>query len=542
MFRWMLWKFVLPAVILGILVSNAHAQSTCAADLDGDGVVNARDLGAVLAGWGPCASCGADINGDAFVDAVDLATVLARWGGTCAPAVTSLTPIGGQLAGGTIVTISGDRLLDPLDVRFSGATAVVVSSSRYAVSVAAPAGVSGVATVQITTRGGTTVAGTYVYSDPPTITSVAPNAGPASGGTSVVITGTNFFGSPGVLFGAAPAPVVVVNSPTQLTAITPPGTSGSAVSISVVTASGSGVAQSAFAYLAVNVPAWATLLEALPNPSVVVSASLRSAIVDTGWAWRVRDNGTGIELLLIPPGNFVMGCSPSSAHSSCTNPGSLPAHTVSITNPFYIGRYEVTQGQWLARMGSNPSWHGPANGYYDLNLPVDMVLWNMIAGSGGFLAGTGLRLPTEAEWEYAYRAGTTTAYHGFPGYLGGTSNSSLVGNIAWYWGNAGGHQTHPVGGKFANGFGLHDMSGNVKEWVNDFYSPNYYAISPQVNPQGPLCCSYLTRVVRGGSYLHAPASYGDWLSGSFRDSANPNNLPGNSLQQPDLGFRVARNP
>ena len=109
MFRWMLWKLVLPAAILGILASNAYAQSSCAADLDGNGVVDARDLGAVLGGWGPCVSCGADTNGDAFVDAVDLAAVLSRWGGTCAPTVTSLTPIGGQLAGGAIVTISGDR-------------------------------------------------------------------------------------------------------------------------------------------------------------------------------------------------------------------------------------------------------------------------------------------------------------------------------------------------------------------------------------------------------------------------------------------------
>jgi len=541
MVMWMLRKFILPAVMVGILTSNAHAQSNCAADLDGDGVVNARDITALLAGWGPCVSCGADTNGDAFVDAVDLAAVLSRWGGTCAPAVTSLTPIGGQLAGGTIVTIQGDRLLNPLNVRFSGATAVVVSSSRHAVSVVAPAGVSGVATVQITTQGGTTVAGTYVYSGPPTVTSVAPNAGPATGGTAVVITGTNFFGSPNVLFGTVAAPTVVLNSPTQLTATTPPGTSGSSVSVSVVTAAGSGVAQSAFGYLAINVPAWATLLEALPDPSVVVNASLRNAIVATGWAWRVRDNGTGIELLLIPPGSFAMGCSPSSAYS-CSNPDNLPVHTVSITNPFYIGRYEVTQEQWIARMGTNPSWHTPAHGYYDANLPVEMVLWNMIAGSGGFLAGTGLRLPTEAEWEYAYRAGTTTAYHGFPGYLGGTSNSSLVGNIAWYQGNAGGLSTHSVGGKFANGFGLHDMAGNVSEWVNDFYSPYYYASSPQVDPQGPGCCSNITRVIRGGSYEDVPSIYGDRLTASSRDSGTPNNPPGNNLQQPSEGFRVARNP
>ena len=115
------------------------------------------------------------------------------------------------------------------------------------------------------------------------------------------------------------------------------------------------------------------------------------------------------------------------------------------------------------------------------NRPVEAVSWNTIQG---FLSATGMRLPTEAEWEYAYRAGTTTAFHGWAGQPAGTNDDSLVGNIAWYSSNSGG-QTRPVGGKAANGFGLHDMAGNVWEWVSDWYGSSYYASSPLEDPQGP---------------------------------------------------------
>ncbi|NBX37729.1 MAG: hypothetical protein EBR10_11015 [Planctomycetes bacterium] len=140
-----------------------------------------------------------------------------------------------------------------------------------------------------------------------------------------------------------------------------------------------------------------------------------------------------------------------------------------------------------------------------------------------------MRLPTEAEWEYACRGGTTTAFHGWPANPSGTNDDSQVGNIAWYNANSA-SQTRPVGGKAANGFGLHDMSGNVYEWVNDRYGSSYYASSPAQNPQGPSSGS--SRVLRGGSW-NANAS-------DVRSSNRGNNTPDNSNDR--IGFRVLRAP
>jgi len=276
------------------------------------------------------------------------------------------------------------------------------------------------------------------------------------------------------------------------------------------------------------VPSWATLIEAQPDPAVVWDTDLRAAISATGFAWRVKDTATQMEMLLIPPGSFQMGCSASN-QSPCLNSES-PVHTVTLTNAFYLGRYEVTQAQWQARMGSNPSYFQSASAQVPAaqvpNRPVEQVSWNMIAGAGGFMAQTGMRLPTEAEWEYAYRAGTTTAFHGFTGYPNGTNDDSLVGNIAWN----GLDQTRPRGGKAGNGFGLHDMSGNVWEWVNDWYSNSYYASSPTQNPPGPA--SGTSRVVRGGSWAYSA----NVLRGSLRSG----NSPDGSVYI--VGFRAAKSP
>ncbi len=276
---------------------------------------------------------------------------------------------------------------------------------------------------------------------------------------------------------------------------------------------------------------WATVLEQNPDPAVVTDAALRNAIIATGYPWRVRDNGTGIEMVLIPPGTFNMGCSASNAYGC----GAIesPVHSVTLTSAFYMGRYEVTQAEWQARVGTNPSYFTSASAQVPAaqvpNRPVEQVTWNMIAGAGGFLSGSGLRLPTEAEWEYAYRAGTTTAFHGFTGSLGGTNDDTLVGNIAWVDSNAL-SQTRPVGGKLANGYGLHDMSGNVVEWVNDWWSSSYYASSPSTNPTGPASGIY--RVQRGGSWNYDT----ELVRSSFRDGRTPDEAYIYS------GFRVARNP
>jgi len=366
----------------------------------------------------------------------------------------------------------------------------------------------------------------------PSIASVTPAIGVTSGGTTVTIRGSGFDATTTVTIGGAAATVVANPNPTTLTVTTPAGQVGFR-DIVIQAAGGSATAVRAYEYLAIMVPSWATLVEAQPDPAIVTSASLRAAIVATGYAWRVRDNATQIEMVLIPPGTFNMGCSPSNQEGCVSD--EFPVHAVTLTNAFYMGRYEVTQAQWTARMGSNPSFFQSASAQVPAaqvpNRPVEQVSWDTIQG---FLSATGMRLPTEAEWEYAYRASTTTAFHGWPAQIAGTNDDAQVGNIAWFYtGNCSGGamcQTRPVGGKAPNGFGLHDMSGNVWEWVNDWYSGSYYASSPSTNPPGPATGS--DRVLRGGSWGN--------YSFSLRSSSRFKLTPGGPSA--DVGFRVARNP
>jgi formylglycine-generating enzyme required for sulfatase activity len=269
----------------------------------------------------------------------------------------------------------------------------------------------------------------------------------------------------------------------------------------------------------VTIPTWATLVEAQPDPAVVTDASLREAIEATGLAWRVRDTATQVEMLLVPPGTFQMGCIMGSNQYSCWEL-EQPVHQVTLTNAFYLGRYEVTQAQWVARMGSNPSYFQGAS--YSANRPVEQVSWNTIEG---YLTTTGFRLPTEAEWEFACRAGTQTPFYN------GSTDDNTVGLLAWYGaccgGNSGG-QTHSAGGKLANALGFHDMLGNVWEWVNDWFGESTSAA--QTNPTGPEIGT--RRVIRGGSCLNDTL----FQRSSTRSSGTPS--------YPDrlIGFRVARTP
>lgn len=165
-------------------------------------------------------------------------------------------------------------------------------------------------------------------------------------------------------------------------------------------------------------------------------------------------------------------------------------------------------------MGSNPS-HFSSCGD---NCPVEQVSWNDIQQFISRLnsqSGTNYRLPTEAEWEYACRAGGTEEYCG----------SNDINGVAWYKDNSW-SQTHPVGQKQANAWGIYDMSGNVWEWVNDWYDKSYYSGSPQSNPQGPSSGSY--RVNRGGGWVDDSAG----VRASGRDTDSPEN------RYDDLGFRL----
>ena len=209
---------------------------------------------------------------------------------------------------------------------------------------------------------------------------------------------------------------------------------------------------------------WYTVLEQNVNAAVVTNVTMRNAITATNLPWRVRDNGTNIEMLLVPGGTFMMGCSPSTQYA-CASEES-PTHQVTLTNAFYMGKTEVTQAQWTAKMGSNPSHFKTFQ--ESPSFPVEMVSWDMVAGANGFMDKTGLRLPTEAEWEYAYRAGTTTAFHRYTGQPNGFNDDTLVGNIAWH-NNGSNANPQAVAQKAPNGLGLHDMAGNVYEWCQDWY-------------------------------------------------------------------------
>jgi formylglycine-generating enzyme required for sulfatase activity len=429
----------------------------------------------VTVSYVPDSACAGDVNGDGLVDGADLGILLTTWGQGCE------SPLDADL--------NDNGTVDGADL---GALLTAWGAC------------------------------------PLQITSVHPNLGPVSGGTRITITGAGLSGATGVTIGGVAASSVQVINATKVTAVTPAGTVG-AKAVAVTTRSGAASLAGAFTY--VVVPSWATLVEYYPDPAVVWDPALRQAIIATGRPWRVKDTATQMEMLLIPPGSFQMGCSASNQYRCIS--WESPVHTVTLTNAFYLGRYEVTQAQWQARMGSNPSYFQSASTQVPAaqvpNRPVEQVSWNMIAGAGGFMAQTGMRLPTEAEWEYAYRAGTTTAFHGFTGYLNGTNDDTFVGNIAWYGSNSYA-QTRTVGGKAGNGFGLHDMAGNVWEWVNDWYSSSYYASSPAQNPPGPAGGS--NRVVRGGSWFYDT----NYLRASDRNLYTPDGTL--SL----IGCRAARSP
>jgi formylglycine-generating enzyme len=197
-----------------------------------------------------------------------------------------------------------------------------------------------------------------------------------------------------------------------------------------------------------------------------------------------KDPVTGIELILVKGGCFEMGDVPRGRD---TDRG--PAHNVCVSN-FYMGKYEVTQKQWVTVMGNNPSFFKTGDNY-----PVEHISFvdaQVFLNRLKELTGKPYRLPTEAEWEYAARGGGKRAQYA------GAINDHDIDKYVWYKPNAG-HKTHPVGKKMPNELGLYDMSGNVWEYVSDWYDPDYYRVSPRDNPRGPDKGSQ--RVLRGGSWF-----------------------------------------
>ena len=322
---------------------------------------------------------------------------------------------------------------------------------------------------------------------------------------------------------------------------------------------------------AVRAPAsldWCEVIEKDCDPTVVTDAVLREAIVRTGLPWRVRDKSTGIEMLLVPPGQFTMGKSAGDAEALANE---VPSHAVTLTQAYYLGRYEVTKEQLAKVLGGDartgaervepgvqgvqvdagggrtvivsggvglvdatgkaiptrqtaepgpngtivftttPADAGPV-GAPDTRsgLPV-LASW---AKTAEFCRKAGLRLPTEAEWEYACRAGSQAPRYG------------ELDAIAWHRGNSNGRK-HPVGTKAANALGFHDMIGNAWEWVSDWYGD--YTRSATTDPTGPETGT--SRIARG--------SYFNYEDGFSRASRR---YEMQAVEFDSTGFRVARNP
>ena len=234
----------------------------------------------------------------------------------------------------------------------------------------------------------------------------------------------------------------------------------------------------------------------------------RSTAPTTEVAWRELPqrftNSLGMELVLIPPGEFLMGSSPSDPAAQ----ESVPQHPVRITKPFYLGVHEVTQAQYKKLFGFNPSHFSPLGSHQEFvggldteKLPVDHVNWSEAHSYCQYLsrlpdeeaAGRRYRLPTEAEWEYACRAGTTSRFSF--GDSASLANANINGWTDSESGQAPLGRTAAIGSYSPNPFGLHDMHGNVWEWCAG--SRRQYTKQPQIDPHGPIT---IYSVLRGGAW------------------------------------------
>jgi len=225
----------------------------------------------------------------------------------------------------------------------------------------------------------------------------------------------------------------------------------------------------------------------------------------------------GIEFVLIPGGSFMMGLSPNELlHPRYTN--AMPKHLVRIRRPFYMSRHEITQKQWRMVMGKNPSF------FKGKDKPVENVTWNSVQE---FIRRLNLRdnthsyrLPTEAEWEYASRAGSSAQYS-----FG--DDPEQLDRYGWYCRNSD-FETHPVGKLRPNAWGLYDMHGNAAEWCQDWYGENSYSNGANDDPSG--LPSGTEKVIRGGSWDHG-ASF-------CRSAARIHDIPNDASTF--VGFRLVK--
>ena len=238
--------------------------------------------------------------------------------------------------------------------------------------------------------------------------------------------------------------------------------------------------------------------------------------IPKGWSWADVEldmartftvNGVAFNMIFVGKGTFDMG--------STTNSDEQPVHSVTLTKNYYIGETEVTQALYKAVMGSNPS------SYRGDQLPVEYVSWNdcqTFITKLNSLTGKTFRLPTEAEWELAARGGNESKGYTYSG-------SNTASDVAWYYSIC----SNPVSvkSKSPNELGIYDMSGNVWEWCQDWYSSSYYSSSPSTDPTGPTSGS--SRVLRGGSWYHNATC----CRVAYRNSLSP------SSTNYYLGFRLA---
>ena len=226
-------------------------------------------------------------------------------------------------------------------------------------------------------------------------------------------------------------------------------------------------------------------------------------------------NRIGMELVLIPAGSFRMG---GDKVNEQAEDHENPRHMVKFGGAFLMGKYAVTQMQWSEIMETNPS------EFLDDLRPVERVSWHDVQAFIRKLNAkedtNAYRLPTEAEWEYAARAGSENAYT-----FG--SDTNTLNQYAWYQKNSEG-QSHPVGQLNPNAWGLYDMHGNVHEWCQDWFDRNYYSQSPSIDPLGPA--KGLAKALRGG----------DWGSEDWYCRCASRSLRSPDRRSNRLGFRLVR--